>query len=83
MPGFRRVLHGRRGAILGEEKWVTEEELLGLISSSQSTGMFLEGAPQLRYMLLRHRLWEATVRAAVVGALTPVILNPKPNPAKP
>lgn len=62
---------------------MTEEELLGLISSSQSTGMSLEGAPQLRYMLLRHRLWEATVRAAVVGAPLLVTLNPKSNRAKP
>lgn len=54
--------------MLGEEKWVSEEELQQLIASSDSCGLLLESTPQLRLLLLRHRLWEATVNAAVVGA---------------
>lgn len=64
----RRALHGKRGAALGEEKWVSEEELQQLIAASDSCGLLLESAPQLRLMRLRHRLWEATTHAAVFGA---------------
>ena len=82
---FGRALQGRRGAVLGDEKWVSEAELEDLITSSECSGMFLEATPQLRHMLLRHRLWEATVRAAVVGAPKPAPANPwsppKPSPA--
>ncbi len=64
-----RALVGKRGAVPGEEKWVTEEEVAELLASATATGIFTKTTAQLRAMLARHRHWEATVRAAVVGAL--------------
>ena len=64
----RRALQGKRGAVLGEEKWVTDEEVQALITAGETSGVRLQATVlQLRHMLLQHRLWEATVRAAVVG----------------
>ena len=64
-----RALVGKRGAVPGEEKWVTEEEVAELLDSATATGIFTKTTLQLRAMLARHRHWEATVRVAVVGAL--------------
>lgn len=63
---------GKRGAVAGEEKWVTEEEVVELLDSAAATGFASKTALQLRAMLARHRHWEATVRIAVVGASRPV-----------
>ena len=59
---------GKRGAVLGEEKWVTGDEIAELLDTAAASGFATKTALQLRAMLARHRHWEASVRAAVVGA---------------
>jgi hypothetical protein len=60
---------GKRGAVLGEEKWVTEEEVAELLDAAAAAGFATKTALQLRAMLARHSHWEASVKAAVKGAL--------------